>query len=196
MSETLDRALEEIHAARASIRTEIETITAEIGRLEQENRTLPTQTAPFADLKQGILEMVKAAGERYAETQIRASIVDFAKGAYRDMADLGRYGEPLTLGELDSAIKGELFPMANTRFLSGGPGRGDDLVLYAVLSEAVQAALARVVDQLSPSDLGIREDNGGMTREQMNERIAANGAEIARLKSRKAALEGELSKLS
>lgn len=196
MSEALDKALEKIQRARAGISDEIDSITGAIARLEEENRTLPRQTASFAELKRGILELVKSAGERYAETSFRATISDFAKGAYRDMADLGRYGEPLTLGELDAAVKGELFPMANTRFLSGGASQGDDLVLYAVLAGGVQDALARVMDRITPADLGVQDDDSAMTREQMNEQIAANCAEIENLKTRKTLLEGELKKLS
>lgn len=84
MTDALDTAIETIHSARASIRSEIESITAEILRLEEENRALPNRAASFSELKKGILDLVKAAGERYADTQIRATIIDFAKGAYRD----------------------------------------------------------------------------------------------------------------
>lgn len=198
MTETLDMALEKIQTARAAIRSEIETIAGEIARLEDENLALPRQTASFGELKKGMLELVQAAGKRYADTHIRASIIDFAKGAYRDMADLDKYGQPLTLGELDGAIKGEVFPMANTRFLTGGASRGDDLVLYAVLTGAIQETLARQVDQLTPADLGVPDQDGvpGMTREEMNGRIASNRAEIERLKGRKTTLESELKKLS
>lgn len=196
MTETLDTALEKIQSARAGIRSEIESITGEIARMEEENRSLPDKPADFGEVKKAMLELVAAAGARYAQTHIRASIIDFAKGAYRDMAELGKYGQPLTLGELDGAVRGEIFPMANTRFLSGGTGKLDDLMLYAVFSGAVQETLSRLIDQLSPADLGITADSGGMTREEMNERIAANRAEIDRLKSRRTTLESELKKLS
>lgn len=198
MAETLDKALEKIQSARSDLRSEIESATSEIDRLEGENRSLPNQTASFGEVKKAVLEIVATAGARYAETYIRASIIDFAKGAYRDMAELGKYGKTLTLGELDGAIKGEIFPMANTRFLSGGTGQLDDLMLYAVLSGAVQETLSRLIDQLSPTDLGMKNpaDDSEMTRDEMNERIAANCAEIDRLKSRKTLLENELKKLS
>jgi hypothetical protein len=198
MAETLDKALEKIQSARAGIRSEIESISSEIARLEEENRALPNQTASFGEVKKAVLELVETAGARYAETQIRASIIDFAKGAYRDMAELGKYGKTLTLGELDGAIKGEIFPMANTRFLSGGVGQLDDLMLYAVFSGAVQETLSRLIDQLSPTDLGMKNSatDSEMTRDKMNELITSNRAEIDRLKLRKTTLESELKKLS
>lgn len=196
MTETLDQALEQIQSARNGLRNEIETIAAELARLEEENRTLPSQTASFSEVKQGILDLVEAAGARYAQTRIRQTVVDFAKGAYRDMAELDRYGEPLTLGEIEAAINGEIFPMANTRFLSGAAGQADDLILYAVLSGGVRETLAGVLDQITPAELGIDDSAAVMTRAEMKERMAANRAEIDRLGARKAQLESELKKLS
>ncbi len=198
MAGTLEKALSAVQSARAEIKAEIESITGEIARLEDENLAMPSQKASFGEIKKAILDLVDAAGARHAETHIRATIIDFAKGAYRDMANLDKYGQTLTLGELDGAVKGEVFPMANARFLSGGAGEIDDLMLYAVFSGAVKETLSRLIDMLSPSDLGIPQaiDAAGMTREEMNERIAANLTEIDRLKSRKAALENELRKLS
>lgn len=199
MSDKLDKALEAIQRARTTIRSDIESVTSDIARLEQINRDLPKHEASFGEIKKGVLELVETAGARYASTYIRASIIDFAKGAYRDMASLDKYGQPLTLGELDGAIKGEIFPMGNTRFLSGGgSGRVDDLALYAVHSGAVQETLSRIIDQLSPADLGLPATPSApeMTRAEMSEQIADNLAEINRLKTRKATLEGELRKLS
>jgi cell division protein FtsB len=198
MSEALDKALVKIQHARAGIRDEIDSITGEITRLEQENRDLPNQTASFGEIKKAILELVEATGARYADTHIRASIIDFAKGAGRDMSQLDRYGKTLTLGELNGAIRGEVFPMANTCFLSGGAGRLDDLMLYAVLSDAVKETLSRMMDLLSPADLGLPDtpSEPAMTRAEMTERIVANRDEVATLKARKEILEGELVKLS
>lgn len=114
------------------------------------------------------------------------------------MAELKKYGQTLTLGELEGAIQGEIFPMANTRFLSGGAGQVDDLMLYAVFSGVVQETLSRMIDLLSPADLGLPEapSEPEMTRAEMTKKIAANKAEIERLMSRKATLDGELRKLS
>lgn len=198
MTDKLDKALEAVQKARAGIRGEIESITGNIARLEQETRDLPKRTASFGEIKKGILDLVETAGARYASNHIKASIIDFAKGAYRDMSELSKYGQPLTLGELDGAIKGEIFPMGNARFLSNGAGGIDDLMLYAVFSGAVQETLSRMIDLLSPADLGLPDtpSEPEMTRAEMNERIAANHAEIERLKARKATLDGELRKLS
>lgn len=198
MTEKLDKALEAVQSARADIRSEIESMSSDIARLEQENRDLPKHQASFGEIKKGILELVVTAGARYASNHIKASIIDFAKGAYRDMADLQKYGQTLTLGELDGAVKGSIFPMANTRFLSRGVGGVDDLMLYAVFSGAVQETLSRMIDQLSPADLGLpdKPSEPEMTRAEMSEQIADNLAEIDRLKARKATLEGELKKLS
>jgi cell division protein FtsB len=195
MNEALDTALERIQKARADIRSEIESIAGEVARLKEENRTLPMQTASFGELKKGNLDLVKSAGTHYTETSIRGLIIDFAKGATRDMASLSKYGQPLSLGELDAAVTRKAFPIANTKFISSNGDIGD-LALYAVLQDAVQETLSRVLDQLSPADLGVKADSGGMTREEMNERIAANRAEIERLESRKTTLASELKKLS
>lgn len=198
MTEKLDEALEAVRTARANILSDIESMSSDIARLELENSDLPKHKASFGEIKKGILELVETAGARYASTHIKASIIDFAKGAYRDMADLNKYGQTLTLGELDGAVRGEIFPMANTRFLSSGSGRVDDLMIYAVFSGAVQETLSRMIDLLSPADLGLSENPSEpeMTRAEMTERIADNLAEIDRLKARKATLEGELRKLS
>ena len=199
MTETLDNALEKIHSARAAIRSEIESIKGEIARLEQENRTLPDQTASFGEIKKGVLDLVASAGARYAETYIRASIIDFAKGAYRDMGSLSKYGQPLSLGELDAAVKGKSFPMANSPFLTGGNAdKANDLVLYAISHAAVQEVLSRLMETLTPADFGLRESprDEEMSRAEMNERIAANLAQIDNLRERKAVLESELKKLS
>jgi hypothetical protein len=71
-------------------------------------------------------------------------------------------------------------------------------MLYAVFSGAVQETLSRMIDQLSPADLGLpdKPSEPEMTRAEMSEQIADNLAEIDRLKARKATLEGELRKLS
>ena len=198
MTDKLDKALEAVQSARADIRSEIESVAGDIARLEQENRDLPQRKASFGEIKKGILDLVETAGARYASNHIKASIIDFAKGAYRDMADIQKYGQTLTLGELDGAINGTIFPMANARFLSRGAGGIDDLMLYAVFSGAVQEALSRMIDMLSPADLGLPDAPSGpeMTRAEMAGRIAANTAEIERLKSRKTMLESELRKLS
>lgn len=61
MTETLDKALEKVHSARAGIRSEIESITGDIARLEEENHSLPNQPASFGEVKKAILEIVAAA---------------------------------------------------------------------------------------------------------------------------------------
>lgn len=199
MTKTIDAALAQIQSARATIRNEIGSITTEIERLEKENRAMPGQKASFGEIKKGVIDLVEKAGARYADTHIKASIIDFAKGAYRDTSALHTYGQTLTLGELDAAINGQLWPMANSRFLTGGnAGTAEDLMLYAVITGAVQETLSRVIDTLSPADLGLHHtpSDPEMTRAEMNERIATNQAEIDRLKVRKTTLDGELKKIS
>lgn len=195
MSTSLEKALQEVQAARARILGEIESITLEIAHREEENRTLPMQTASFGELKKGVLDLVQSAGAHYVETSIRGLIIDFAKGATRDMAGLSNYGQTLSLGELDAAVTRKTFPMANSKFISRN-GQIGDLALYALFQGAVQETLSRVMDGLSPADLGVKDDSGGMTREEMNSAIAGNCVEIERLKVKKAALQGELKMIS
>ena len=198
MSKSLEKALHEVQEARTRIKGEIESITREIASLEDENRMLPTRSASFDEIKKGIFDLVDAAGARYAKNYLKATVIDFAKGAYRDVANLSHYGKTLTIGELDAAVKGQVWPMANTRFLSGGNGKVDDLVFYAIVGDAVKAGIAGVLDQLTPADLGIADDVGesAMSREDMNKLIASNSAEIESLKAQMIVLQGELKKFS
>lgn len=198
MSASLEKAIHEVQAARAKIIGEIESVTREIARLEDETKALPKRSASFAEIKKGIFDLVDAAGGRYANKDLKAMIVDFAKGAYRDVAHLDQYGKTLTLGELDASVKGEIWPMANPRFLSGRNGRIDDFVLYAIVGDAVKERIAKALDQLTPADLGIADGVGesAMSREEMNNVILSNAAAIESLKQKKADLQADLKKLS
>ncbi|MHB1401458.1 MAG: hypothetical protein ACYCWB_03550 [Thiobacillus sp.] len=51
MTDKLDQALEAVRTARANILSDIESITSDIARLEQENRDLPKHKASFREVK-------------------------------------------------------------------------------------------------------------------------------------------------
>ena len=81
----------------------------------------------------------------------------------------------LGLERLRNDIRGSFTQSVSGTDLIVGARTGPvQLMLYAVFSGAVQETLARLIDQLSPADLGITNSAAEpeMTREEMNERIA------------------------
>lgn len=194
----LDSALEHVKSAHATIKGEIEQIDQAITQLESENASLPKLQASIEEIKQGVLELIDKSGERYAQEKIKAAVIDFGIGnmsSYR----LGRvFGQPLTLGELDGAINGTVWPEARAQFITQmNSGAFDDLGLYAVCADAVKATLAKVMETITPADFGfgtITKDKIGPTRAEMHMRIARNNQEIERLKERKSFLKDELNK--
>lgn len=194
-----EAALEEIRGARERIFEEINRNKAEIDRLENENAELPKLIAPFEEIKKGVLSLVDAAGERWANDKIRAAIINFATGAYCDAGIQREYGKPLRLGELDGAINGTMWPAARMQFLSPSTNSLDDLVFYAVFPEAVKIALSKVMETITPEEFGMghaRQSQIGPTLSEMHERISKNNEEIERLKNRNSALNQELRALS
>lgn len=197
MDTTTNKALQKIQNMRTALRTELEHTDEEINRLTLENIDLPKHKASFGEIKQGILDVISAAGKRHTET-IRTAIISFVKGELRDLSELHQQGKRLTLGELEAAANGTSFPMANAHFLTPSSNTRPDLALYAIAAEAVCDVVKDVLDQLNPADLGLVEDDEreDMTRQEMRERVTANAEAILQLKIRKAELEDELLKLN
>lgn len=192
----LDSALEHVKSAHATIKGEIEQIDQAITQLESENASLPKLQASFEEIKQGVFELIDKSGERYAQDKIKAAVISFGIGNM-SYATGRKFGCPLTLGELDGAINGTLWPEARAQFLTNGASSFDDLAFYAVFADAVKAALAKVMETITPADFGfgtITKDKIGPTRAEMHMRVAKNNQEIERLKERKSFLKGELNK--
>lgn len=192
----LDSVLEQVKSAHATIKGEIEQIDQVITQLESENASLPKLQASFEEIKQGVIELIDKSGERYTQDKIKAAVIDFGIG---NMSVGGgrKFGCPLTLGELDGAINGTLWPEARAQFLTRGASSFDDLAFYAVCADAVKAALAKAMETITPADFGfgtITKDKIGPTRAEMHMRIAKNNQEIERLKERKSFLQDELRK--
>lgn len=192
----LDSVLEQVKSAHTAIKAEIEQIDQVITQLESENASLPKLQASFEEIKQGVLELIDKSGERYAQEKIKAAVINFGIG---NMSYGGgrKFGCPLTLGELDGAINGTLWPEARAQFLTYGASSFDDLAFYAVFADAVKATLTSVMETITPADFGfgsITKDKIGPTRAEMHMRIAKNNQEIEQLKERKSFLKDELNK--
>lgn len=192
-------ALRQVEKAHIEITGEIKQIDQAIAELENENTSLPKLFAPFDDLKQGILDLIDSAGERWRREKIRAQLISFSTGMMGGIRGHNQdYGNPLTLRDLDGAVNGVLWPEARAQFLSGGGGgNSDDLSMYAVFGDAIKATLSKVMETITPEEFGygkITKDNIGPTRAEMHGRITANNQEIDRLKARRKVLQQELSK--
>lgn len=192
------RALQQIEKAHIEITGEIKQIDQAITERENENASLPKLFAPFDDVKQGILDLIDSAGERWMREKIRAQLISFSTGMMSSRGQVDEYGKPLTLRDLDGAVHGILWPEARAQFLSGGMGgNSDDLSMYAVFADAIKAALSKVMETITPEEFGygkIKKDKIGPTRAEMHCRITANNQEIDRLKARREVLQQELRK--
>jgi hypothetical protein len=193
----LDTMLEQVKSAHAGLKKDLELTNNEIKRLENENAALPQLTASFEDIKQGILDLIDEAGERYLQGTIKAQLITFATGGLSGMRLREKPQSPLTLGELDGAVNGTLWPEARAQLITPMKGQFDDLALYAVFGDALKANLTKALETLTPTDFGfgfVRQDQIGPTRSEMNARIAENNQEITRLKAHRASIQQELSK--
>jgi hypothetical protein len=189
--------LEQVRAARDKLQEELDRTNGAIARLENENAALPETQASFEEIKQGILALVDAAGERYLQATIRPQLIAFATGGLHGLTPRENAGKPLTLGELDGAVNATNWPEARAQFIVPDKSQFDDLALYAVFGDAVKAALTKAMETLTPADFGfsrVRPEEIGPTRAAMNARIAENRQEITRLEAHKASLQEELRK--
>ncbi len=183
VKQTVDDLQKELHDTSEAITT-----------LEAEMIALPKLRAPFEDLKQGVLDLVGAAGERYANQHFKAQIISFATGGMMDnagvnwLSEYDEVGRPLRLGTLDGAVNGTRSKEARAQFITPAKPVFDDLALYALFGDAVKAALTAAMQDMTPDDFGyskINPDEIGPTRAELNRILGSKQAEIEALSARK-----------
>jgi len=192
-------AFDQVKQAVASLRHEYHQTGEAVAKLEADMATLPQMRAPFEDVKRGILELIDTAGQRYTDEHIKPALMRFATNYMSSGGgDLKEHGKPLTLAALDGAVSGTRFPEARAQLVHPDKYQFDDLAFYALCADAVKVALARVLDGITPEELGystVHSDKIGPSRAEMRRQLAEWQQQLDALKARRADIRSQLAQL-
>lgn len=167
--EQVKRAVHDLHEDHTRTKFRINEIEAEIAALHK-------MRPPFEDFKDGILELVGRAGQRYKDEYIKPQLISFATGGLsgsRQANNSEDFGKPLTLAELDGAINGTVHPESRAQLITPEKHQFDDLAFYALFGEQVKAMFDSVLSDMGPQDFGyhhLTTDQIGPSRAEMRAR--------------------------
>lgn len=195
-------AFQQVQQAVNNLRTEYTELTNRIEIISAEIKALPNKTVPFEDLKAGILDLVDAAGARYAESHIKPALEMLATGHEIGSRVYGgdSIGKPVTYMQLMDAIDGKLFPMA---FAGVAQPHEQDMrinngAFHFFFGEQIKAGLKKVMDAMEPADFGyakIHPDKVGTDREARKAEIDEKEAELEYLHQRRGEISEQLKQL-
>jgi len=192
-------AYEQVKQAVDELKTEYSQAKAAIAKIEANMAALPKMRAPFEDLKQGILELIDAAGQRYVSEDIAPALISFATGGMSGSA--GRqedYGKPLTLEMLEGAVDGSKAAASRAQLVQPQKHQFNDMALYAVCADSLKGVLSKVLETITPKDFGydtIHPDKVGPTRAEMRRQLAEWESQRDKLKARQDEIRSQLGKL-
>lgn len=178
------------------LRSEHKDVCGEIAAIEGEIHSLPLAYMPVDDFKEGILDIIEESGARYGESHIRSALSSFATGNARGPAMTpGDLGKPLHYQDLEKARSGEDPSLGLAPLLSTVRNRFDDRLLYYMFGQMVKDGLRRVLDRMTPAELGYNKVTAaeiGLPRAERQVAIAALQSRLTALQSRKVELEEKL----
>jgi hypothetical protein len=197
---------DEAAAAHAKVRATVDALRAEydaacldIDATEKELAALPLLTVPFDDMKTAVLDFVETSGKRYADDKIRMSVARFvtgeAGGSSRN-ADL--FGKPLCYCDIEGAISGLDGAMSWAQLFTTTRGEYDDRILYFCFADLVKAALAKVMDEMTPEEFGygkIHPSKIGTPRAERRAMIESLQSRLEALRAKRGELAGKLGAL-
>jgi hypothetical protein len=178
------------------LRSEHEEVCSEIAKVEGEMQSLPIAYLPFDDLKEGVLDIIEESGARYAEGHIRSALSSFVTGGARGAGmTVSDFGKPLHYQDLEKARSGEDTALGLAPLLSTARNHFDDRLLYFMFGEMVKDGLRKVLDRMTPAELGyntIKAAEIGLPRAERQVAIAALQSRLTALQARKGELEEKL----
>lgn len=196
-------AFNQVKASVATLRTEYETVCADILKTEQQLKELPLLPVPPEDLKAAIIDMVEASGVGYRtaiKRQIKAIATNEKCGFNVGSKDFDLMGTPLRFAEINSTLHGgpSSGVVGYQNMLTGSNIGLVDTAIFAVAGDLVKNMLMSVMEELTAEDLGyhgIKSDQIGTDRATRRATIQAAQDHLEALRENKAKLSVSLSQL-
>lgn len=193
-------AFNQVKSTIDTLRTEYDTVCANIIATEKQLAELPLLPVPVADLKAAILDFVDARGQDYLTESVKGSINNFATNAIcGSTVETKLMGTPLRFKELESACSGNNGAISNAQLITQFcKGQFNDLALYAFFGDLVKAGLTNVMATMTDADFGydrLTPEQIGTDRATRRAAIQAAQEQLATLRANKAALADSLRQL-
>lgn len=192
-------AYEQVKLTIDALKAEHADIVVKIAESETKLADLPMAYIPLDDLKNGILDLVDAAGERYAEKKIRSAISALATGQTSNSMvagfDLGSIGKPMRYKGITAAIDGSDPISGRAQLLTYGNASFDDQAVYFLFSQLIREGLRTMMDRMSPAEFGydkIHPNKIGSTRAERRRAIDDLEKQLSDLRDRKSEIEQKL----
>ena len=190
-------ALESVRASRQALKTEYDAICEEITKAQNELGWLQTSYLPFQDLKEGIIQLLCAAGQKYEMSSIRSGIADLATGAKCGVGfPIEEYGKPMTYANIEKAISGDIGHFTLCQIFT--PDKSiffDDRAFLGLLFKTIEPAVRNIMEKMSPQEFGytkINESEIGPGLEERRHMIADIAAKLLDLDKKKRNLSDKI----
>lgn len=185
-------AYEKVKETAEAMEVEHAAICAELKAALKELDDLPALTVPPEDLKAALLDYFSEIGRQHGE-RVRGFLAQFAVGKITAGAPVphAEMGKPLRFGHLEALANKVDGEAPFTHILGCGSPYLSDRAVAFFAADLLRAALGRVLDSLSPEDLGY----GAIHPDKIGTDRATRRAAIDSCHARIAALTGRLNEL-
>lgn len=190
-------ALESVKAGKQALKIEYDVICEEITKAQNELDWLQTSYLPLQDLKEGIIQLLCASGQKYGMSSIRPGIKDLATNAkFGAGFPVEEYGKPMTYANIEKAINGDWGQFALCQIFT--PDKSiffDDRAFLGLLFKTIEPVVRNIMEKMSPQEFGytkIKESEIGPGLEERRHMIADIAAKLLDLDNKKLSVSNKI----
>ncbi len=177
-------AYESVKLTKQELKTENETIDAEIAKAKEELDWLESSYLPLEDLKESIVEILLWGAKDYEIGTIQQGLASLATNKLWS-SQLAEYGNPLKFQTIEKALSGKLGNFTACQIFTPEKSQLDDRVFLVLLFKTIEPTIRRIMEEMTPDQFGY----GGITPNEIGPGLKERRELIRSIKSRIQELE-------
>lgn len=180
-------AYESVKLTKQVLKTENETIDAEIAKAKEELDWLESSYLPLEDLKEGIVEILLCGAKDYEIGTIQRGLANLATNTAWSL-QLAEYGKPLKFQTVEKTLSGKLGNFTACQIFTPEKSQIDDRVFLALLFKTIEPTIRRIMEEMTPEQFGyagISPSEIGPGLKERREMIQSIKARIQELEHKK-----------
>ena len=172
-------AYESVKLTKQALKTENETIDAEIAKAKEELDWLESSYLPLEDLKESIVGILLCGAKDYEIGTIQHGLASLATNEPWS-SQLDECGKPLKFQTIEKTLSGKLGNYPACQIFTPEKSQLDDRLFLALLFKTIEPTIRRIMDEMTPDQFGY----GGITPNEIGPGLKERRELIQSIKSR------------
>ena len=195
------KAHENIKDFKEKLKNDLQSVMAEIEKVQEKLAWLQNSYLPLSDLKEAIIQFLAAKGQDYRDEFIRPAISALACNRSWGATSKSQeeFGLPLEYKAIEDAIGGITPGFSACQIIN--PNKSypfDDRAFFCLLFDSIEPVLRNIIENMESSEFcydRIRKEEIGPSLEERREMIKVVAQEILTLEQKKASVISKLESL-